>query len=693
MGIYDDLDEQQQRPPEPSYAPIASTAPEVPVAPKPSIYGDLDAQRKAAAEPKQLDKYQQAAIEDRNKLIKIGAPLNEGYTDRLARGTGMGWIDEIAAGVSVPIEMIKRGVGPTEAYRYGKAFQDLKNEKIDENTAGFWGGATEVLGGLATGAGVLGAGTRAAPVAIPIINKTLPAGVTAYGANVAKAAGLGAFVGAGEAPTVADIPQNALMGGVIGGGIGAAAPAVISTIGAAGRALQLPRLRDPQRIATEQIADVVRASGRSMDDVVQQVRNAHAAGQTEYTIADALGVEGQRKLAAMAKSPGAQRDTITELIDSRTINMPHRVSGEVSHALGAPGTARQAQEALIDRASREAGPLYRQAEHSGPVWNNAIQEILDTPQGKAGIKAGVNIQRMEAAGSGKPFNPREYAITDFDKAGDPILGAVPNTKTLHTLKVGLDRLIESNTDAVTGRVNAEGRALVIMKNRLLENMDALNPDYAAARALYRGPMEIRSAVDTGREIATRGRATDNLQTIRQFPEHVRQGVRIGYADAAVTPLERSGNFPGALREKALKGNTELNELSLYQGPRRPGEPDQLRKYLNREEEMLRTNTAAKGGSPTAENLADMAQGPGASELMGLAGSAASGRPFQFLKTAAEVAARFAKGENEAQRVAITNALLARDPAAAQALADRVNAWELRRRGVDPWGNRPPRYRP
>jgi len=193
-------------------------------------------------------------------------------------------------------------------------------------------------------------------------------------------------------------------------------------------------------------------------------------------------------------------------------------------------------------------------------------------------------------------------------------------------------------------------------------------------------------------MATRGRAADTVPAFRALPDAQKHGVRIGYADAAVTPLERGGNFPGLLREKSLKGSTELRDLSMYQGPRRPGEPDQLRKFLNREEEMLRTNTAAKGGSPTAENLADMAQGPGAGELLGLLGSAASGRPFQFMRSAAEMAGRVAKGESEAQRVAITNALLSRDPAAAQALADRVKAWELRRRGVDPWGNRPPRYR-
>jgi len=119
MGAFDDIDEQLNRPPEPSYAPLASTAPPL-VVPRGGAFDDIDRtepQTRITVTPRaQPDKYQQAAIEERDRLVKAGVPMNEGYTDRLARGAGFGWADEISAGFQVPLEMIRRGVNPVGAY-------------------------------------------------------------------------------------------------------------------------------------------------------------------------------------------------------------------------------------------------------------------------------------------------------------------------------------------------------------------------------------------------------------------------------------------------------------------------------------------------------------------------------------------------------------------------------------------------
>jgi hypothetical protein len=291
---------------------------------------------------------------------------------------------------------------------------------------------------------------------------------------------------------------------------------------------------------------------------------------------------------------------------------------------------------------------------------------------------------LRTVGTDRPFRPQDAMITDFNAAGEPMWSGVPNVQTLNTLKTGLDRMVEANTDAVTGRVNAQGHAIMGFRNRMLEEMDAINPTYGRARATYADPMQVRDAVTTGREMATRGRAADNLAAFRDMRPAEQQGVRIGYADAVRAPLERTGNLPTGLREKSTKGAQELSELSLYQGPNRPGEPDQLRKFLNREEQMQRTSKAALGGSSTVENLADVAAAPGGGDALGLAKSAASGDVMGVVNSLLGKVPGVFKGESEAQRVAITNALLSRDPTRVQEMADRIAAHELRRRGVNPW---------
>jgi hypothetical protein len=163
------------------------------------------------------DKYRAAAIAERDKMIAAGIPGQEGYGSRLARAAGMGWTDEVIAAGMTPFEMLKRRVGPVEAYRYAKARETLSDDAMRENTRGVLGEATEAAGGLASAGGLLNAaGTRAA----------------GYGANIAKGAGIGAFGGAGAAPDLKSIPIHAGMGGILGAGMSAAAP-VAGNIGGA----------------------------------------------------------------------------------------------------------------------------------------------------------------------------------------------------------------------------------------------------------------------------------------------------------------------------------------------------------------------------------------------------------------------------------------------------------------------------
>jgi len=105
--------------------------------------------------------------------------------------------------------------------------------------------------------------------------------------------------------------------------------------------------------------------------------------------------------------------------------------------MGAPHTAEQASEALIQRAGRDAAPLYREAERH-PAWNETIQRIIEDPISQAGLRHGVELQRLRTLGTDRPFNPRDAMITGFNEAGDPIITGVPNMQTLHTLKVGFD---------------------------------------------------------------------------------------------------------------------------------------------------------------------------------------------------------------------------------------------------------------
>jgi hypothetical protein len=598
---------------------------------------------------------------------------------------GIPWSDEIMAAALTPIEMARRGtIDPREGYAYAKARENLAGERTRANTAGVGGTLAEVSGGLATGAGVLGSGTRLGAATIGGV--TIPAKAVNYAANVGKAGGLGVITGAGEGDSFEDRFKGAAIGGGVGTALGAALPAVAPAFGAAARALQMPRLRDPEKIATEHIAKVARDAGVTMDELANRMAAARAAGQPEYAVVDALGYEAQRKLAAMNKVPGPARDSITETLVARDMNMPARVDELVTRKMGIPGTAAQETERLIQKAGDDARPFYKAAEaQPGAIWNNVIADGLQHPDVLKGIAQGVKIQRTRSAMGGEPFHPTDAAIVGFNEAGDPIIKGVPNFKTLQTAKIGLDSMIQAQTDAVTGKMTQYGAALVGLKNRLNDQIAAFRPDYATANKLFSDPMRIKDAVKAGQDMARRGNPKDTVPAFQRLNAPEQQGVRIGWVDSVLEPLARTGNFPTALRAKSPKGQAELEAMSPYG-------PATLREALAREEAMQLTSREARGGPKTFENFADAAQGPGGMEALGLAGQAMGGNIMGAMRGGVDLIKRIGTGESAAQRSAIARALLANQPDAVRAMQERIAQHELRRRGVNPFVNRPPRFR-
>jgi hypothetical protein len=625
------------------------------------------------------DKYTKAAQTDLARPMPYGM---RGYTGRV--GMGIPWSDEIMAAAMTPIEMVRQGTtDPAEAYRYAKTRENLLNEQTRANTPGALGIGAEVAGGLATGAGVLGSGPRAAAATIGGV--TIPAKAVNYATNIGKAGGLGVVTGAGEGDTLKERARGALIGGGIGTALGATVPLVAPTISNTARLFQIPRLRNPEKVATEQLAKVARDAGVSMEDLGNTMAAARAAGQTDFTVADALKKEGQRKLAGLAKTPGPAREQITEVLTARDLNMPQRVGEEVGRKLGAPYSAQASRDALIDRASTRAAPLYRQAE-GVTTWSPKLEEFWKHPDVQKGLAVGVRRQARDAVGTGQPFDPNHYGITNFNAAGDPIITGVPNMKSIQAAKVGLDEMIDANRNEITGRLTAEGRSLANMQRRMLSEIDSINPTYRAARQEYAGPMQIEEAIRFGQQMPTQGRAVDNVRQFEARTPSQQQGIRIGVADKVRGDLERTGNLPTYLREKSIKGQTELEAMSPYG-------PATLREALAREEIMQRTSRAALGGPQTAENLADMAQVPGGAEALGVAGKAIGGNIRGALSSGWDLMKRVHASESSAQREAIARALLSNDPASVAAMQARIAEHELRRRGVNPFVTRPPRYRP
>jgi hypothetical protein len=542
----------------------------------------------------------------------------------------------------------------------------------------------QLAGGAATGVGAARSGYTLSKAGMPLLERMV------YGS--AEGGLYGAVAGAGNtySGNPMDYISNAGTGTLIGAGVGTALPAAVAGAGWAGGKAAQPFnfARDTGNVVRDRVAKAMfDAKGKTAAGIDTDIQSAEAAGQPGYSIVDAIGKPAQRELAVVAKQQGPARDLADTTLTPRTQAAPMRRAGEIDKALGVQGTAKQAEAALLNKAQTEAGPLYETAMEKGPVHNDVIAEGLAHPIMKEGLRRGVHIQSVENAMTGKPFNPTDAAITGFNEAGDPIIGGVPNMRTLQTAKVGLDQMIEGSFK--DGRPTSYTRALTGFKNRLLEQIDAINPDYAKARATFAGPMSVRDAVDAGRDMASpTARFADVLDEFRANDPNLQQGNRIGIANQLNAQLER-GQTPSQLLPRSQQGTNILNELSLYQGPNKPAagaaqvEPNaggvpgenQWRTFMNREDAMARTNQQALGGSPTFENLADAAAQQSAIPKVG--GALVRGDVKGALGHGWEAAKAIGRGETEATRHEIAKALLLRssDGAEYQALIESLKRIE------------------
>lgn len=343
--------------------------------------------------------------------------------------------------------------------------------------------------------------------------------------------------------------------------------------------------------------------GGSLAPLETQFQNAFGdaaerVSQAQKSLADAR----QQELLAKAKVSNAG-----ENVYSNAVALPaeRQAGGAIAAAEKGVASAEADKAAILERLRQAQAD--GSANAPGAVWTPRIQQFLDDPITKAGLNHGLEVQRLEALAAGKKFDPTEFAIVGTNEAGEPIVGKVPNMRTLDAIKGGLDDMLEAYRDKTTGllRLDDKGRAIDAVRREFLKHIDEINPTYGQARAAYAGPASINDAVTLGKSAATRGRAADTLDTFNRQTDPQKQGFRTGYADTLNAGIERGRVGQNAAGKfTAEKYQTELPALSLHQGPQQPGATDEMLKRIGRENDMFATRNRALGGSQTFDNFAN-----------------------------------------------------------------------------------------
>lgn len=549
---------------------------------------------------KPVDKYQAWARKSVAKEPKSYLPdVLQGSQRKIMQGlTGNFADDALAYGNAFLDPLMGRGreLPFDERLKYEKARQAELNRVADEQS----GLVGDVAGGVASAAGAARLGKAGMTLLKPGMNPFLQPFVGA-----AEGAGYGALFGAGEGDGLPDRASKAISGGIGGGIFGAALPAAASAgkYFAAKPISNLIAARDPQGAAAAQYGSAILDSGKTAREVMQEISNANTAG-VPLNVADAIGKNGQRLLYTAASAQGPGRDLVTKGLERRQAGQGERIGYLFDEALGADRTARQAGEAFIDQARKSSKPLYDAIPEYPEAITPRVQAMLNEDTMQQALKRGIQIQRNNAVAAGEDL--AGYSLPEAHRANNAGLNAF-NFKNYQAMKIGLDDMLEQYRDNF-GKLNldAYGLSLQNMRNALDEDLkQSMFKGYAAADKAYAGPAAQNQAISLGKQMARGGRHEDNVAAFNALNDAQKIGARVGYADSLLGRVENTTvGTNNANKLMTPKRQAEMDAMSLFQGPNRPGAPNEIQRRLDWENTMNQTRNQALTGSRTAENLAD-----------------------------------------------------------------------------------------
>lgn len=559
-------------------------------------------------------------------------------------GTGAAWTDAATGGMagkaSAGISALLRApfTDKTIGEEYDELYGSLKEarEKYAEENPKTNMAAS--IGGGVIGGGQLMSGAGNLLSRIPGVNTAFNSGIV--GRTAADLAGGAAFGGISAAGYDEDITKGAL----IGGAMGAVARPVMAVGGAALNTVGgLVGVGNRGRAANA-LSEAVARSGRSVDDITDDLARAAAEGQPQYNVADALGNSGQRMLSGIVRTPGDARQGVVEALQARQAGQGRRIQNALEEGFGSPQTAKQTEAAQKALRSADASTNYGSARAAaGSVNPMKAIEAADEFLGTAGSLPRTGIADDSVEGVVRRaralLTDGENVVSDFD--------------TAFRAKVELDNMIENGSGTVQSKLKP-------IRDALDASLEDASDTYRNARDTYRQQSQALEAVQTGRDAARRGRVEDTVPTFTGMRPDQQQGFRAGYVDDYIADVQKA---PGPMTNKAraLISDATAQEFPAFAIQ---GQGDTLMNRIGREQRMFETANTALGGSRTADNLADTADASGFDPM--IIGNIVSGNWPAAAKNALAMSAAGISGRNQGTRDMIARALMESSPTRANA---------------------------
>lgn len=416
-----------------------------------------------------------------------------------------------------------------------------------------------------------------------------------FGQNLARvtaASGAqGALSGAGTS-TEGDRGRGALVGGLTGGVLGATLPVVGQVGGAAYRGLRQTFLPSTEK-AREWAVDKLRLA---LDDVSPAEINQRIAEDIRKGVPPAVAnvTPGTMQLAESVVQRGEQAGrALEEVIEKQKEGSISRVAERLKSSIS-PKNYYAEDQALADNLRRNAQGAYDSAYAVGEINDPMINLVLQEPEFKAFFEQGKSILKKHRLGEtlDPQGDPSKYQLKEIY---DPQTGKMinlPDVRTLDYIKQGIDEQID---ELYKANKSKQAYATKVVRDRFVNRLDELVPEYKAARAQYKGDIEILDALRMGKEDFTKMAPEEVTAFMQSASAGERDAFRVGVArrlyDVIATPtqdINAAKRIIGGLSRPEAIG-------AIFESP---AERDFFMEVLKREDQLYRTANKILAGSPT-----------------------------------------------------------------------------------------------
>ena len=589
--------------------------------------------------------YKDDPIADQPQAFKsvLGSPVPYSGVAEAARSVGQGLtfgtLDEIEAAlrtgsISGPEYEKQRNLLREQQKQFG---MDMPIAKTSLEVGG------SLIGPLSAAKQV----AKLAPATKDLITGTTTLGQLLRGAAIGTTTGAASGYGFAEK----DEGSETAMGGIFGGILGGSVPIVVKGAGTLIKnVLNSAGIGDQETAASKMLANYLQKDNLSPTEAQKALDELRRIGVPNPVIAD-LG-KSLNDLAYSAYTvQSAAKGTTKEFLENRLIDQPNDiVKGLVEKA----GLAKNVNgfeylEALTANQSRLASQAYPEA-YSKAINAVPFRKFIDRD---VFTKAyGEAVKRADVYGQKLP-----------DLASIRNAQSVP-TDVLHQIKMGLDRIVDAETDNITKKISGYGSDVVKVKNEFNDLIKSLNPEYKKANAEFADAERIKNAFKMGEDYQKLNPA-EAASKIKKLTSDEKEAFRLGVmADVN----ERLGNFKGGDFTKQIfkSENQKLLLRNAFPDQASYNEFSQYVKGLNRQAE---TKQRVLGGSRTDENKAVREE----SNLLGsLAQASATGDLASLLRAGANTVLSRAKGISSESSEALQKRLFTVDPVEQTAILRELN---------------------